>query len=886
MKVHKKLLFGFITLTVLPLLINFFVGVTIQRETVRNFQEIAGEMFPGSVALSRMMTELYHTRALVQSYDASRSAHDRDALENSVAALDAYNIMQLVYQKKQDEEQEYADDAVRKITRLVAQFILLINKNADEEELSKIKLKIDETLTKFVTSMESHIEEDVVKSFKKIEETRQKNINARNLLISVGIVIVGIALLLCFFVSRRFRDMYLEIEDYSENLEYMISKRTAQLKEANAVLENEINDRQIAETRYRTVADFTYDWETWELPDSSLAYVSPSSERISGYTAQEFIETPSLFDEIIIPEDQHIWSQHRHEAIDDQKLREIEFRIRRRDGEVRWLEHACLPVTDDEGNFAGFRTSNRDVTERKEAEASLSREKTLAQKYLDVASVMIVALDEEQKVSLINTRGCELLGYSEEEIIGKNWFQHFIPEGQREEVQQVADHLYAGNLEPVEYNENPVLCKNGEERLIAWHNSFVQQGGKVVELLSSGTDVTEQRRAEEEKMQLAEKLRQAQKMESIGTLAGGIAHDFNNILNVINGYSELLLMETPESNKTFSDILEINEAGKRAAELVKQILTFSRQTDQERKPLRIQPVIKEVLKLLRSSLPTTIKIEQDIQDCGTVLADYTQIHQVLINLCTNAFHAMDHQGGVLDISLKEVDIGKEKSLSMHGFPAGRYVHLTVSDTGRGMDKITLGRIFEPYFTTKKTGEGTGLGLAIVYGIIESHGGTISVKSEPGQGTTFTVLLPLVEKTSLSEKEKGEHIELPQINARILFVDDVQYNVELGMRICEQLGCEVTGITDSQEALALFRQDPERFDLIITDQTMPDLTGIQLANAIFETCPEMPIIMVTGHSDMIDEEKAQELGLKDFVMKPFRMEELAESIRSVLEKSKS
>jgi len=388
---------------------------------------------------------------------------------------------------------------------------------------------------------------------------------------------------------------------------------------------------------------------------------------------------------------------------------------------------------------------------------------------------------------------------------------------------------------------------------------------------------------EEEKKKLEAKLRQAQKMEAIGTLAGGIAHDFNNILGAIIGYAELAMMEVPDGSRVKHDLMEVFKAGHRARELVKQILSFSRQSDQERMPIQMRSIVNESIKMLRASLPTTIEIRQNIEsDIATIEADPTQMQQVIMNFCTNALHAMSEEGGILEINLSETELDSYTASQYPDLSPGKYVRLTVSDTGHGMDKDVMERIFEPYFTTKEVGEGTGLGLAVVHGIVKDHGGTITVYSEPEKGTTFHVYLPVIEKAEEPEKETVE--PLPTGYERILFIDDEPGLVEIGKQMLEKLGYDVVVRTSSIESLELFREQPDRFNLVITDMTMPQMTGDKLAQELMQIRPDIPIIICTGFSERMTEEKAKEMGIKAFAMKPLVMRDLANTVRKVLDQS--
>ena len=377
-------------------------------------------------------------------------------------------------------------------------------------------------------------------------------------------------------------------------------------------------------------------------------------------------------------------------------------------------------------------------------------------------------------------------------------------------------------------------------------------------------------------------LQQVMKLQAIGTLAGGIAHDFNNILFPIVGYTELTMDDIPEDCQARKNLEEILKATHRAKELVQQILTFSRQGCQERKPLKIQFLIKEALKLLRATIPSSIEIESNVDEgCGPIKGDPTQIHQVIMNLCTNAYHAMQATGGKLEVGLKQVAISYERSLERVGMKVGPHLELTVKDAGHGMEPEVLERIFEPYYTTKEQGKGTGLGLSVIHGIIKNHGGDISVTSKPGKGTEFTVYLPVIDDVD-EETEIVAPAGATRGSERILLIDDEKQIIDMEQQILERLGYKVTPKTDSEEALEEFAALPDRFDLVITDMTMPKMTGDQLARKLMEIKPNIPVILCTGFNETIDEEKALAMGIDRFVMKPIVKDVLAGTIRSVLD----
>ncbi|HIJ78798.1 MAG: ATP-binding protein [Desulfobulbaceae bacterium] len=388
-----------------------------------------------------------------------------------------------------------------------------------------------------------------------------------------------------------------------------------------------------------------------------------------------------------------------------------------------------------------------------------------------------------------------------------------------------------------------------------------------------------------ERDKLLADLRQSQKMEAIGTLAGGVAHDFNNMLTPILGHADLTLAHLPPDDNLCHNLNEIKKAAHRAKNLVQQILTFSRQKEHELVCVKLQPILKEGLKMLRSSLPSTIKINETIPAaCSSVQADPTQIQQILVNLCTNAAHAMEPGGGTLGVELDEVDINQEDGLSVPDLRPGKYFRLVVSDTGCGMERVVLERIFEPYFTTKAQGKGTGIGLSLVHGIVKNHNGEIAVSSEPGKGSTFSVYLPLCcNNDDMVNSLLND--QLPRGKETILLVDDEPQVLEMLEELISFLGYEVVAVNDSVAAYALFCERPEKFDLVITDQTMPGMTGVDLAAKVMAARSDMPIILCTGFSEVVGEEQAKKLGIKEYVLKPVVIGDLARCVRRVLDNKK-
>ncbi|MFA5903689.1 MAG: response regulator [Desulfobacula sp.] len=399
-------------------------------------------------------------------------------------------------------------------------------------------------------------------------------------------------------------------------------------------------------------------------------------------------------------------------------------------------------------------------------------------------------------------------------------------------------------------------------------------------VLVSIVDVTDIHRYHKEKVEMEKRLLQAQKMEAIGTLAGGIAHDFNNILSGILGFTELAIDEAEKGTILENDLQEIYTGGKRAKELVKQILWFARQSDEKIRPVKPDLIAKEVLKFIRSSIPATIKIESDILTDSLIAGSSIQVHQIFMNLCTNAAHAMEDNGGVLKVTLSNVEMDTPETVKRPGLKKGHFVEIKVSDTGTGIAPEIMDLIFEPYFSTKKPGEGTGIGLALVKGIVENYGGSISVASEPGKGSIFTIHLPVLSELGV-QQPYGDR-DSPTGTERILYVDDELTIVKIADRILKGLGYSVTTRTSSIEALDLFKSNPADFDLIVSDMTMPKMTGDQLARELIAIRPDIPIIICTGYSEKINKEKTKIIGVKEFLMKPVVQSEMAQTVRKVLD----
>jgi PAS domain S-box-containing protein len=401
-------------------------------------------------------------------------------------------------------------------------------------------------------------------------------------------------------------------------------------------------------------------------------------------------------------------------------------------------------------------------------------------------------------------------------------------------------------------------------------------------------DITENKNSQKEHRMLQEQLIQAQKMEAIGTLAGGIAHDFNNILAAVMGYTELTLLSLPEKSQLADQLNHVLKASLRARELVEQILTFSRRTTQDfqPQPIEIGLIIKEAFKLIKSTFPSTIQLQLNIASNGKVVIDPSQMHQIIMNLCTNAKHAMQQNGGILTVELNDIDIEPHAEILDQNpdLQPGPYIRMAVKDTGHGMTPDVAKRIFEPYFTTKEKGVGTGLGLAMVHGITNNCGGTVFLENKVGKGTAFYVFLPRTDSDQALKETRKSTVAQPAPTGaeRILFVDDEPELVALGREMLEHLGYQVVTKNNGIDALKEFREKPNHFDVVVTDMTMPKMTGERLARELMKIRPEIPIILCTGFSEQINEQKAKDVGIKAFLMKPLTLNRLARTVRAVMD----
>jgi PAS domain S-box-containing protein len=750
-----------------------------------------------------------------------------------------------------------------------------------------------------------------------------------------------------------------------------------------------------SEKRYRTVADFTYDWEYWVEAEGNFLYCSPSCERITGYSAKEFIDDPDLMNRIIHPDDRNKMLDHFNKVRKEspQAVDATDFHIIRRDGEIRWIGHACLPVYAQGGQPVGRRGSNRDITDRKRAEEEIQQSEERYRSLVE-DSFDGIFIQKGFKIVFANSRLYEMLGYSPGELEGMDHWLVYHPDDQdlirqravarvrgekvisqyevmlrkkdgasfpaeisarlvqidgeigiqiwlrdisgrrrSEEAQKRLATAIEQSIESVMitdrngkiqyinpaferisgYRKEEVIGRDTrflksdrldssfyKDQLTAirsgkpWKGRLLSQkkdgqifyedvaispvrdsSGEIINFVDVGHDVTEN-------VELQMQLLQAQKMEAIGTLAGGIAHDFNNLLQIVLGYSEVVLLRKKEGEHDYADLQQIYQAGKRGADLVKSLMTFSRKVETKLVPVNLNQEITQVQHLLSNTIPKTINITLHLNgNLDSIKADPSQIGQVLMNLGVNARDAMA-DGGILTFETLNVQLDKEYCDTHLEAKPGSYILLTVSDTGQGMDRETLSHIFEPFFSTKEVGKGTGLGLATVYGIVKQHGGHITCYSEPGLGTTFNIYLPTIEKERDSEAPTVEN-PIPGGTETILLVDDEEALRELGSTLLNEFGYKVITANDGKQALDIYQREGDHISLIILDLIMPVMDGKKCLEEILLVNPNTKVVMASGYSEGGPASGATAGRAKGFVQKPYNMRELLTTVREVLDK---
>jgi PAS domain S-box-containing protein len=699
------------------------------------------------------------------------------------------------------------------------------------------------------------------------------------------------------------------------DLEKRVEERTGELMAANEQLKREARERVRAEIglrereeHFRLLIENALDMVMLLKGDGTITYAGPSVKHMLGYSPKSLVNKNFL--DFVHPASRDAVAERFAEAGRIPGfIMTLDASLKRKDGGWRTVEMISRNLLQD-AKVAGIVVNGRDVTERKQMEEKLRRmhlemERRVEERTAELRAAYqrlemeirehkeaeegrmrlataieqggdcVIITDSRGVVQYVNPAFEKVSLYSREEITGRR-FDILRGEGKQDAFWEDMWHVLEGGN--VWTGRLVNRKKDGSAYEVERTMSPIRSkaGAAIANYVAVERDMTEQAGLDAE-------LRQAQKMQAIGTLAGGIAHDFNNILAAMIGFTELALDELQEDSHAKKHLEHVRTAGYRGRELVKQILTFSRQGEQEKKPVQVAPIVREVLKLMRALLPSTVEIRPRIDaEGGIILADPVQIHQLLINLCTNAGQAMKAGKGVLEVRVSDFVLSDPADSPYPDMEPGPYLKLSVSDTGAGIDDLIKDRIFEPFFTTRESG-GTGMGLSVVYGIVKSHQGAITVSSAPGRGSTFAVYFRKLKDARATAA--GEHAkpasEPLKGKRRILFVDDEEALVEVGKQMLERLGYEVVAEKDSVRALKQFQRDPGKFDLVITDQTMPNMTGIELAKRMMSIKKDIPIILCTGFSEVISSESAKAMGIREFVMKPIIKNEMAETIRRVI-----
>jgi PAS domain S-box-containing protein len=555
---------------------------------------------------------------------------------------------------------------------------------------------------------------------------------------------------------------------------------------------------------------------------------------------------------------------------------------RDKQGDEIWIQIDVAQVPDNRGEGLTYVCQIQDITGRKRAEAEIKQAKEYAENIINTAPTLICGLAPNGITLFVNPATTKICGYTAAEIVGQNWWRLFYPGDSYRQAERLFHQFARGQ---VVNQETTLTARDGGKRIISWSSvNHCAPDGAVMEVVGIGMDITAQRQAEEVRARLETQLYQSQKMEALGSLAGGIAHEFNNMLGAIIGYTELAKMDLGERHFANPNLDQVLKASQRAKEIIQQILTFSRRQDLKRELLNLRRVVQESVQLLGPTIPPSVAVVVEIDpESPPMFGNTTQLHQALTNLCTNAWHAMGEDGGRITISQKTVMLTKENGASRLALPDGMYSILSITDNGHGMDAATLERVFEPFFTTKGPGKGSGLGMAVVHGIMKSHDGAVSVQSEPGKGTTVGLYFP-VQAATHPVKTAAEKLSPPAGHGeRVLLVDDESHLVTIGTKVLQHLGYEVSGFTSAKEALAAFTLNPTDFDLVITDLTMPGMTGIALADALLELRRDIPILLATGYIEESIREQAALLGFREILVKPLSTQALAEAAQRILSK---
>jgi PAS domain S-box-containing protein len=840
------------------------------------------DIFQHSIFLNRSIVTIH---ALLYSENLKNSFYKSkkklDAYTRAVLGHQSINMQ--IYLKIIDrlpsEDPLHLKDQITEIRPEMVELIEMISalngkirKSTSSQDLEQVLLQYYTPLFDALTLLKNalNIHSQVKSSFFKVlKENSLETIDRVSLNLKLLIFLICLLCLftILFFIEQRRNHRLLQ--QANENLELIVQKRTEELEIKNRNLEVEIRDRRIVEKelieieeRFRALFDNAADALTiHNVENGQIVMANNEAVNRWGYTFEELLK---MSPKDLNPPEKATEVPDRIKKTLQNKSHLFETSHQCKDGSLIPTE-VNVKIINVQGTQYMFSIS-RDISERIKSEIELQRIKLA----IDQSSDAIGMATAGGQHFYQNNTFTQLFGYDLSEVIAmhpKKLYQD----------QNIADHVFETIMGGADWTgQIKMVSKDGRQIPIELRaNAIKDEHGKIVGLAGIHSDITK-------RLELEARLLRSQKMEAIGNLAGGIAHDFNNILSSIIGFTELALDDVDKDSLIEDNLQEVYTAGKRAKDLVAQILAFARQSEKEMKPIRVNSIVKEVLQFIRSSIPTDIEIKKTINSDSLILGNQTQVHQVMMNLCTNAAQAMEDDGGTLDVTLTDIVVHKSNSKNLDLKP-GNYVNLSVTDTGTGIPPDIIDSIFEPYFTTKDPGEGTGMGLAMVQGIIESHGGKIAVSSTLGHGTTFTAYFPITRKRKIQRQYEPE--DLPSGTERILFVDDEAPIARMGSQGLERLGYQVTTRTSSVEALELFRSKPHEFDLVITDMTMPNMTGDKLTIELMKIKPDIPVILCTGYSKKISDETGFEIGIKAFAYKPIIKADLAKTVRKVLDEAK-
>jgi PAS domain S-box-containing protein len=779
MKINRKLLIGFLVISILTLSISYMSGLLVQEETINSFQEVGGELLPGNVALARMTTELYHALVLLSKFAETGELEDKQKIEKALSTMSTYMTMHRLYHPEDEAWHKNVEESIQRFSSYITEYILLIQRGAKEEELYNVKLKIDEVLDNFVSSVNPQIEDHFVKSAMTLEATRQNTDKARMVLIGSSFVVLVIAVGLSLFIS------------------HLLSRPLLNLRDA-----------------------------ALEIGKGRLDITFPAASK------DEIGELAHAFNEMI-----GNLTTAREELISSNLQLQKES-----------LEHkqTSESLKDSEERYGNLFSSIRDV---------------------------IIMADEEQKVIVANQPALrELFGYELGDIVGSQTRMLYADEaGFTNKGKEIFDEHGAliGRIIEANFRKKDGKVFVGELYALKMLNREGVSTGNIGII----RDITGRKTLEKQ-------LLQAQKMESIGTLAGGVAHDFNNFLTAIVGYGNILKMKIVEEDPLRHYVDQILASSERAASLTQSLLAFSRKQIISPKPVNANSIVENIYKLLKSLIGEDIELNITVtKEDLIILADNVQIEQILMNLATNAKDSMP-DGGTLSIVTERVFID-ENYIKLHGYGTpGPFVLISVTDTGTGMDKEIKDKIFEPFYTTKEVDKGTGLGLAMVYGIVKQHNGYINIYSELSRGTTFKIYFPIIKE----EVERVEKIEIEPLSGRtetVLVAEDDETARRMTKIALEAYGYKVIEAVDGDDAINKFKENRESIQIAILDVIMPKRNGRDVFDEIEKIKPDMKALFTSGYTaDIIHKKGILEEKLH-FLSKPFSPQELLRTIREIL-----